>query len=67
MGLTNHTHPTLHHITPLVMNDLLGRHTHTHARIHAYTYARTHTHTYIPTHEQEQFEETRHARLLRKS
>ena len=28
--LTNHTHPISHHIMPLVINALVGRHTHTH-------------------------------------
>ena len=27
MGLTNHTRPISHHITPLVINTLGGRHT----------------------------------------
>ena len=30
MGLTNHTQPISHHIMPLVINVLRGRHTHTH-------------------------------------
>ena len=39
-GLTNHTWPISHHITPLVINALGGRHTHTHTHKH------THKHTY---------------------
>ena len=49
MGLTNHTRPISHHITPLVINGLGGGHTDTH----------------ILTHKQKQFQETRHARLMR--
>ena len=36
MGLTNHTQPVSHHITPLVINALEGRHTDT----HTHTYRR---------------------------
>ena len=32
MGLTNHTWPISHHITPLVINGFTGGHTHTDAR-----------------------------------
>ena len=39
MGLTNHTWPTLHHVTPLVIIGLGGGHTH----IHTHTDFRTKT------------------------
>ena len=47
MGLTNHTWPISHHITPLVINGLRGGH--------------TDTDTHIPIREQKRFQETRHA------
>ena len=48
--LTNHTWPISHHITPLVINALGGRHTD------------TYTQTHIPMREPKQFQETRYTR-----
>ena len=50
MGLTNHTWPISHHIVPLVINDLGGRHTDRHAHTHTHTHTRTHTHTHMHVH-----------------
>ena len=45
--LTNHIGSISHHITPLVINSLGGRHTHTYTHTHAHTHTHTNTHTDI--------------------
>ena len=36
-----------HHITPLVINDLGGGHTHTHTHAHTHTHTQAHIQTFV--------------------
>ena len=45
--MTNHMGSISHHITPLVVYSLGGRHTHKHTHTQTQTHTHTHTHTHI--------------------